>query len=228
LKEIEEQGLVVLYDGPDGCSYYWLPGFSDNQYIEKKTPSKLPPPPTESQISPPHPLPIPDDMPLEGKGREGKGEDRGVGSEPSKTPAPELPVPPELGALELYRSDQKLIKQLPQLLAAWRTAYPGVNVEAEIRKAHAWEIANPKNRKINRPRFLGNWLNRAQDQGPRNGRFAVNPQSEAAKHQGNSKPCGRCGGRRMIEVDVPHPRSGEMVKAVSNCTACGGSGRIAQ
>ncbi len=150
------------------------------------------------------------------------------GVEPSKTPAPTPPVPPELGALELYRTDEKLIRQFPTLLAAWRAAYPGISVEGEIRKAHAWEVANPSMRKKNRPRFLQNWLSKSQDQGPRNGRFAVNPQSEASKHQGKWKDCTRCEGRRVVYSKVTSERTGQEHEAVSNCGACNGSGRIAQ
>lgn len=48
----------------------------------------------------------------------------------------------------------------------WRKAYPAINVESEIRKAEAWQKANPKNRKTNCERFLNGWMSRAQDQAP--------------------------------------------------------------
>ena len=46
-------------------------------------------------------------------------------------------------------------------------AYPAVNLDAEIAKAHAWVLANPKNRKSNWGRFLKGWLQKAQDRAPR-------------------------------------------------------------
>lgn len=50
-----------------------------------------------------------------------------------------------------------------RLSTSWHEAYPAVNVPAELAKAAAWVIANPKNRKSNYARFLTNWLTRAQD-----------------------------------------------------------------
>ncbi len=49
------------------------------------------------------------------------------------------------------------------LIAGWAEAYPAVDVRQEIAKAAAWLMSNPKNRKSDYPRFLNNWLSRAQD-----------------------------------------------------------------
>ena len=65
--------------------------------------------------------------------------------------------------LELYESHPTLCRDFPGLLKAWEKAYPGVDVRGEVRKAHAWEVANPKRRKRNKTRFLNNWLAEAQD-----------------------------------------------------------------
>lgn len=54
--------------------------------------------------------------------------------------------------------------QIPDsVMAGFKTAYPAAQVEAEIAKAHAWALANPKNRKSQWGRFLNGWLQRAQD-----------------------------------------------------------------
>ena len=53
------------------------------------------------------------------------------------------------------------------LLEEWQKAYPAVDVPGEIRRAHAWAVANPKNRKSNWAKFLVNWLKRTQDRAPR-------------------------------------------------------------
>ncbi|RJQ29186.1 hypothetical protein C4571_02000 [Candidatus Parcubacteria bacterium] len=82
-----------------------------------------------------------------------------IDSEPS--PA----IPPFFSQLELYRNDKKLCGRICQLLPAWKSAFPAVDVEAEIRKAHAWEVANPKRQKKDRAKFLNNWLSRQQDRG---------------------------------------------------------------
>lgn len=98
----------------------------------------------------------------EGKGKEGKGilkRKRGS-AEGEKGPAP---VPRELASLKLYCVDDKLCRRWPELLPAWVEAYPGVDVVAEVKKAHGWEMSNPSRLKKDRPRFLSNWLNRAQD-----------------------------------------------------------------
>lgn len=80
----------------------------------------------------------------------------------SATGTPE-PLPEDLAGLDLYRDNQRLRLQWATLLKAWSAAYPGVDVMAEVRKAHAWEVANPKKRKVDKARFLGNWLARSQD-----------------------------------------------------------------
>lgn len=46
-------------------------------------------------------------------------------------------------------------------LVVWKSAYPNLDVMAEIRKAGAWCISNPKRcPKSNFPRFLNGWLSR--------------------------------------------------------------------
>ena len=74
-------------------------------------------------------------------------------------------IPPELVDLELYAVDEKLCARWPKLFAAWKVAYPGLDIVAEVKRAHAWEVANPKRRKKDRARFIGNWLQRQQDRG---------------------------------------------------------------
>jgi len=53
-------------------------------------------------------------------------------------------------------------ENLESHLIAWKSAYPNLNVMAEIRKAGAWCISNPKRcPKSNFPRFLNGWLSRS-------------------------------------------------------------------
>lgn len=51
-------------------------------------------------------------------------------------------------------------------LAAWRARFPGVPVEAELRKALAWLEANPRRQKTDLRRFCANWLLRATPSAP--------------------------------------------------------------
>jgi hypothetical protein len=116
--------------------------------------------------------------PLERKGKEGKGKERKGKEDTSAEPATPASAPPaifavpeELTGLAIYEADAKLCMELPQMIPTWKQAYPGVDVRAEIRKAHAWEQANPTRRKTprGRMRFLNSWMERAQNDGGRHG-----------------------------------------------------------
>lgn len=54
-------------------------------------------------------------------------------------------------------------------LETWGEAYPAIDLILEIKKAAAWLLSNPKNRKSDLPKFLNNWLQRAQNQAPATG-----------------------------------------------------------
>lgn len=54
-----------------------------------------------------------------------------------------------------------------KFLTILSSAYPAVDVDAELKAMAAWLEANPKNRKSDYPRFINNWLRRAQDKAPR-------------------------------------------------------------
>ena len=73
-----------------------------------------------------------------------------------------VPVPKELADLELYAEDEKLCGRWHELMQAWKVAYPKLDVVAEVRKAHAWEVCQPI-RKKDRAAFLRRWLNKAYD-----------------------------------------------------------------
>jgi len=56
----------------------------------------------------------------------------------------------------------------PEHRTAWAAAYPSLDLDAQLAKAHAWLIANPTRAgKRQWARFIGNWLARAHDSGPR-------------------------------------------------------------
>lgn len=67
LKELEESGLVSFYSDDKGCRYFFLPGFTEHQKIDRRRPSIFPPPPKGSFCAEKH----------RRKGKEGKGRDQG-------------------------------------------------------------------------------------------------------------------------------------------------------
>lgn len=82
---------------------------------------------------------------------------------PDASPATRV-VPDELKDLPLYAEDRRLCQQWPQLYAAIRTANPGIDAMAEVRRAHAWEVAQPASaRKKHRAKFLTAWIARASE-----------------------------------------------------------------
>ena len=75
--------------------------------------------------------------------------------------AAEGEAPPPIRGLKLYEADEKLLSDFWTRYAAWCQAFPGLDVTGEIRRAHAWELAQPpRQRKKNRARFLTTWLKR--------------------------------------------------------------------
>lgn len=143
-----------------------------NKYSDKIDPQTNPslthtqpnPNPTLTQVQP---NPNPKQEGKEGEERdELKEEEDGTESSPKTS----VPPPVDLKDLALYVADTMLCEQYEALKVGWAKAYPGINLLAEIRKAHAWEISNPVKRKINRAPFLNRWLGKAQDQvGGQNG-----------------------------------------------------------
>jgi hypothetical protein len=65
----------------------------------------------------------------------------------------------------------------PAQVAEWSVAFPGIDVTAECRKAHAWIKANPTRAKTPRgmPAYLVRWLTRAQEVRPTKGGPALRP-----------------------------------------------------
>jgi len=90
-------------------------------------------------------------------------------------------------------------------IADWKVAYPGLDIQAEIRKALTWLNANPEKRRTARgmPRFLVNWFNRCTDRpgivqaASKPPPPAPRPWSEVFAEQEQSQG-------RLIEVEVRH------------------------
>lgn len=92
----------------------------------------------------------------EGKGRERKGRERNDASDDTSCDETEITIPLADGTVHPVTLAE---------IAEWEQAYPAVDVMAELRKARAWCVANPANRKTGRGigRFLNSWLSRAAE-----------------------------------------------------------------
>ena len=84
-------------------------------------------------------------------------------------------------------------------LTEYRESFPGLNIDAELRKARQWCRDNSAKRKTGRgmTRFLGTWLSRANDSG--RGRSSAGAyrdhtvsSPEDFDREANSEPDNRC------------------------------------
>lgn len=146
LDELSTNGFIECYTF-DGIDYLQIAHFTKHQKIDRRTASKLPAPNgslVESSVNPPD-------------GREGNGREKDLTpSAPADKPKAELVDWSEAQGFSVPSGH----------MTAWRFAYPACDLKAELAKAHAWLLANPKNRKSNYARFMQNWLQRAQDKAP--------------------------------------------------------------
>lgn len=83
-----------------------------------------------------------------------------ISSEPEAAPSPQSGICIPLNDNSVY--DVPLDK-----IDIWKTTYPAVDVEQELRKMVAWSHSNPARRKTRRgvDRFINSWLAREQDRG---------------------------------------------------------------
>lgn len=98
----------------------------------------------------------------------------GEGERPPGAPAKAAPSPPPddspiVAALPCVGNGPKEFHVTAAMCAAWTKAYPAVDVMLEIGKAVQWAADNPRQRKTaaGARSFLGRWLAREQNQGPR-------------------------------------------------------------
>lgn len=85
-------------------------------------------------------------------------------SDEKKEP-PALPAPAKY---QLILNDKTLFDVTQDMIDQWKTLYPAIDVDQEIRKMIGWCDANPKNRKTRSgaKRFINSWLSRAQNRAP--------------------------------------------------------------
>lgn len=92
-------------------------------------------------------------------------------SRESAAPAEIAVVAPAVMTFETVGTGARTWDLAASQIAAWQGAYPGLDVEAECRRAMAWISAHHERRKTatGMPRFLVGWLNRATNSGPARG-----------------------------------------------------------
>ena len=102
----------------------------------------------------------------------GAGTGSGTGTDPdqsarSDSPNPSPPDPPiVLTTLGTYLTEtwpDIARARCASLEAAWREAFPGVDLLAESKRARAWEVSDPKRRKVRHAKFLAGWFGRTQE-----------------------------------------------------------------
>lgn len=92
--------------------------------------------------------------------------------------------PPKLS----FSFEKGIFENVPELLKQkWQTAFPAVDLQFEFEKMSTWLLTHPKNRKSDYPRFINNWLIRAQDRAgslPDNKEKGANSENTQGRHTG--------------------------------------------
>jgi len=75
-------------------------------------------------------------------------------------------------------------------IEGWQRVYQHINVETELEKMRVWLEENPKKRKKNTRVFIINWLSRAEEKAPKEGRAAsaYRDRVQRAHHEEMRKP----------------------------------------
>jgi uncharacterized protein YdaU (DUF1376 family) len=115
----------------------------------------------------------------------------------SHRPQPATPparTPPKRPASKLTWSEADGWSQIPEpARKAWASAYPGVDIDNELAKAHAWLLNNTTRRPKNHSQFFNNWLTRAT------------PSQQASKLTMPEPPSPEEGHALLVEVGVFAP-----------------------
>lgn len=117
--EIRRNSLVTVYV-VDGIEYLQINGFEKHQKIDKRSPSKLPPPPDSPRI----PAELPGIPTTEGNGREGIKEGNGNTLANAKVAETGVPACPHLEIIEAYHRILPMGRRVnPELWNGTRAGY---------------------------------------------------------------------------------------------------------
>ncbi len=153
-RELVAAELVVPYG--DGLAY--IPGSGKHQHLNpRESASVLPNPDASARVSDAS-LPV---IHAQG-GREGKGREGNTtyASDDAKVELADVAIPLNDGTDYAVTLAE---------VAEFERAYPVVDVLGELRKARAWCVANPTQRKTRRGagKFVNGWLARAAERAPK-------------------------------------------------------------
>ena len=86
-------------------------------------------------------------------------------SKQSLPPAADVADSPKFTQFSIILNDKTLYKVTEQELQEWRSLYPAVDVEQQLRAMQGWSDANPKQRKTRSGvrRFITAWLSKEQN-----------------------------------------------------------------
>ena len=176
-----------------------------HQHIGAREPESVLPPFDEKQVPEPahtQPQQVPEPAGREGNGKEGNGK----GTDDSAVPLRST-TPAALTFTAVGRGPSSWALSEAQI-AEWATAFPGVNVLVECRKAQAWVQAKPERRKTARgmPAFLVGWLNRATNSGhwqrPMAEPAMIDPKPDARGHLPPCRTHTECNRRLEQEIEA--------------------------
>ena len=173
LSDLASRGFIRRYK-VDGGSYIEIPKFQKHQCISKKErekPSTIPPPDKNGSGTEPEPTQKSDTNIDTDEGH--VTETDSAEPVPASTPDEILITIECVGEEKKFHFTKKMADEYAQL-------YPTIDVIAETKKAKAWLISNPTNRKTSKgmTRFLNGWFSRAVNSG--HGRSYVNVKKQLA------------------------------------------------
>lgn len=186
----DDDGPLVIFYEVAGARYYWLPGFSRQQYIEKAGKSKLPEPPNSGNI----PLLVPDHSPLEqGSGNRDQGAGRGSGGTDGEAPPSSAP-PGTSGTLGANVLADAETREVDRSVAAFGfCAIPGT-------KAKAMAISDLRRQGVSHEFIRAIAANQDQKDFYEIIRSIQKGKATPAFKASESKPktCARCGGTGQV------------------------------
>jgi hypothetical protein len=155
LRKMELDGWLVLVSNADGgrgktrryrISPAWIKGDKLSPFTPEKKTERVTSETLKGDIA----------VSPESSGEPSGSETTNVVSSPPR-------VPSKVPAIQFDLADGIFMNVFDVHLRRWQESFPKLDIDAELSKAEAWYMANPKRRKKNHERFILNWLARAND-----------------------------------------------------------------
>lgn len=171
--------FVVRYSA-NGEDFGAIPSWHKHQSINQREADSQIPSPADAGICTHIPARV------EGKGRErnGRGKEGDCTEQPSTAASVPTSVPEPV--MEFPTSGKAKTWNLTEdKVSEYGKDFPGIDLMAELRKAHNWAVNNPRKRKTahGMPAFLSRWLSKAQDAGGRYSTNADDPRGNMAARE---------------------------------------------